>query len=409
MSPCCQAVEGQHRMDSEGIGRQLSRENEGHMKQKSIKLAVALLTAFLLTGCGANQEADAGTDTNTDKTTNTTIVTTPLHELQVDQYVTLGDYNNLTVEIDPMYLPNVEDSEVLEVMNSLYLNYLTKEDGITDRKVENGDTVIIDYVGKKNGVAFDGGTAGNASLTIGSGQFIAGFEDGLIGVMPGETVDLNLTFPEGYHNAELAGQPVVFTVTVHYILPTQIPEDQMKDSVVASIGLPEVETVAQYRDYVREYLESSKQQSYEYAIQSGIIEKLLAQSTFQELPAEMFQKYSDVIRTNLANSAAQNNITVDLYCSYFFQKDSETYIKESAERYLKQDLALQAIANREGLTVGDEELEEKLLELAKQAGLETVEEFIGDVEKNDFRNYFMSEKIMEFLQNKANVADKSEE
>lgn len=373
------------------------------MKKKIVILLAVLSTGLLLAGCGStNQDVDTNQSSEA-----ATIQITPLHERQLDQYLTLGDYQNLTVEIDPMYLPVVEDSEIFEVMNSLYLSRITEEEGITDRAVANGDTVIIDYVGKKNGVAFEGGTAGNASLEIGSGQFIAGFEEGLIGVMPGETVDLNLTFPEGYHNAELAGQPVVFTVTVHYILPTEIPEDQMKDSVVSAMGLPEVETVEQYRDYVKNYLESSKQQNYEYAVQSGIVEQLLEKTTYLKLPEDMLQKYGEIIRTNLKNSAAQNNISVETYCSYFFQKGSEEYIQESAERYLKQDLVFQAIANKEGLAVGDEELEDKLLQLANQSGISTVEEFIGEVSRDDFRNYFMSEKIMEFLQDKTNVAEKA--
>ena len=356
------------------------------MKKSFVKFLAALSAVFLLTGCG-----------ETDKT---------LHEMKVEKYVTLGEYDHLTVEIDPAYLPTVEDSEIYEVMNSLYISYVPKEDGITNRAVENGDTVIIDYVGKKDGVPFDGGTADGASLGIGSGQFIAGFEDGLIGVMPGETVDLDLTFPENYGNAELAGQPVVFTVTVHYILPAEVPENKMKDSVVAAIGLPEVDTVAEYRDYVKNYLESTKQQNYDYAVQNGIIEQVLGQSEFKDLPEELVQKYSDMVRANLTKAAAQNNISVETYCSYFFQKDSESYIRENGERYLKQDLAFQAIANAQGLAVDDAELESKLAEMAEKAGVDTVEEFIGDIAKEDFRNYFMNEKIMEFLQNNTTVAEK---
>ncbi|MGN0419192.1 MAG: trigger factor [Acetatifactor sp.] len=359
------------------------------MKKNLLKVLAAFSAVFLLTGCGDADKA--------------------LHEMRVEKYVTLGDYSNLTLEVDSSYLPIVEDEEIYEVMNSLYVSYVTEEDGITNRAVQNGDTVIIDYVGKKDGVAFQGGTASGASLEIGSGQFIAGFEDGLIGVMPGDTVDLDLTFPENYGNAELAGQPVVFTVTVHYILPTEVPENKMKDSVVAAIGLPEVETVEQYRAYVRDYLESSKQQNYDYFVQNGIIEQVLGQSRFEELPEELLQRYRDKVRTNLTKAAAQYNVSLDTYCNYYFQQDSESYIREYGERYLKQDLAFQAIANVEGLAVDDAELDSKLAEMAQEAGAASVEELIGDTAKDDFRNYFMNKKIMEYLQSKTTVAEKAAE
>lgn len=369
---------------------------------KNIVKILAVFSAVLtLTGCGEPAGEPTGESTGEPAQT--------LHEMKVEEYVTVGDYENLAVEIDAAYLPTVEDSEIYELMNSVYLNYVTEEDGITDRAVKNGDTVIIDYVGKKDGVAFDGGTASGASLGIGSGQFIDGFEDGLIGVTPGETVDLDLTFPENYGNAELAGAKVVFTVTVHYILPTEIPEKDMKDSVVAAIGLPEVENVAQYRAYVEDYLETNKKQYYDYAVQDGIIGKLLANSQFQELPADMIQKYQDIVRTNLNSLAAQNNVTPDIYCNYVYQMDSESYIKQYGERYLQQDLIFQTIANSQGLTVQDEELDSKLAELAAEAGASSVEEYIGTTSKEDFRNYFMNEKVMEYLMSKTSVSEKTEE
>lgn len=181
------------------------------------KMAAALGLAALLTGCGSDGDV-------------------PLNQMKVEKYVTLGDYQNLSVTVDAAA---VDDTELAALVNSVYVDNVTAENGgIVDRAVETGDTVIIDYEGKKDGVAFEGGTAQEASLTIGSGRFIDGFEDGLIGVKPGETVDLNLTFPESYGNAELAGQPVVFTVTVHFIRPAEVAPEDMEDAVVASMGFP---------------------------------------------------------------------------------------------------------------------------------------------------------------------------
>ena len=133
-----------------------------------------------------------------------------LQDLDVNAYISLADYKNMTVSAER---PEVDDEMVTRYINSELL-----VGTITSRAVQEGDVTDIDFAGKRDGVAFDGGTATGYKLTIGSGQFIPGFEEGLVGVMPGETVDLNLTFPENYRqNPDLAGQEVVFTVTVNGI------------------------------------------------------------------------------------------------------------------------------------------------------------------------------------------------
>ena len=163
--------------------------------RKSVSLIAVFLLAGLLAGCGQEPEV---TNSN-------------LSEMNVDKYVTLGDYSNISISVEPV---EVQQSQWDELTLAVYQSYVTAENGgVTNRAVEEGDIVIIDYAGKKDGVAFEGGTASNANLTIGSGRFIDGFEEGLIGVIPGETVDLNLAFPDDFRNEELAGQPVVFTVT----------------------------------------------------------------------------------------------------------------------------------------------------------------------------------------------------
>ena len=165
----------------------------------------------------------------------------------VEQYVTLGEYKGLQVTVTE---PAVDDATLETELESVYFANVTAENGgITDRAVAEGDTINLDYEGKKDGVAFSGGTAAGASLTIGSGQFIAGFEEGLVGVKPGETVDLDLTFPEEYHSADLAGQAVVFTVTVNYIQPTE-----MEDSVVAGMGIDNVTNLEELKQNVYDEL-----------------------------------------------------------------------------------------------------------------------------------------------------------
>ena len=151
-----------------------------------------------------------------------------LEDLDIDAYVTLNDYKNMKVSV---YKPEPTDEDIEQYINSQLLNGY-----ITDRAVQNGDVANIDYEGKKDGVAFAGGTDKGYDLAIGSGSFIPGFEEQLVGVMPGETVDLDLTFPENYPEPTLAGQPVVFTVTVNGIAET-MEYDKITDADLARLGL----------------------------------------------------------------------------------------------------------------------------------------------------------------------------
>lgn len=350
------------------------------MKKSTMVWAVLLGAAFLLAGCGSK-------------------VDVPLNQMEVEKYVTLGDYHNLSVQVAPA---SVDEDELEQLLRNVYNAHVTAQSGgVTDRPVEEGDTVIINYEGKKDGVPFEGGTAQNASLTIGSGQFIDGFEDGLIGVMPGETVDLNLSFPEGYKgNAQLAGQAVVFTVTVHFIVPLQ-----MEDAVVAGMGIEGVDTVEGLRQYAYDYLYENANTNYIYSLQDAIVGALLEQSRFENIPEEMVEKYRRKMQDNLESVAASYGTTADAYALYNYGMNCEDMVNTYAEDSLRQNLAMQAIANAEGLTVGDEELQESLLEYAVRAGFETVEEFIGEDSLEDYRDYFMNEKVMDFLMEKVNKAE----
>ena len=199
-----------------------------------------------MTGCG-NSNVDA------------------LKDMKVEKYVTLGEYTGISLSIEAL---EVDNDEWDTLVNNVYQGSITAEaGGIKDRQVAIGDTVNIDYIGTQEGVAFSGGTAEGSLLEIGSGQFIDGFEDGLVGVMPGETVDLNLTFPEAYGNTELAGQAVVFTVTVNFIMPTDLQDD-----VVASFEADEFGNVEELRQYVYDYLEETNKYTYTTSVENGVLE-----------------------------------------------------------------------------------------------------------------------------------------
>ena len=191
-------------------------------KKKFMVIALSALMAVSVIGCGTKSEDQASEST----------AQSEQKTYDVAKYVTLPAYKNMDVTVSGTY--EVTEDDVRDYVNNMCSYYPEYED--TDKTVvENGDCVDIDYEGKKDGVAFDGGTAQGYVLEIGSGTFIDGFEDGLIGVKVGETVDLNLTFPENYQSKELAGADVVFTVTVNKIVKkTETSYEDLTDEYVAS-------------------------------------------------------------------------------------------------------------------------------------------------------------------------------
>jgi len=349
------------------------------MKKKLVSVLAALLAVGSLAGCGSEE-------------------TTVLKDLDVDKYVTVGEYKGLQVNVTPA---TVDEAEVTELMHNVYMGSVTAENGgITDRAVEVGDTVNIDYMGKKDDVAFEGGTASSQSLTIGSGQFIDGFEDGLVGVMPGETVDLNLTFPEVYHSAELAGQEVVFTVTVNFIVP-----EEMNDAVIATMGIPNVSNEEELHQYVYDLLYQNELYAYEANVQNAVMDAFMQKCEFDKVPEKLVDKYKAVSKESITATAASYGVDADTFTNYYYQMDMNTFINTYAEEAVKQDIALQAVANKENLNISDEELDAMLLEYAQSAGFTTIEEYIGDVSKEDYREYILFDKVMSFLAENAVVSE----
>jgi trigger factor len=362
------------------------------MKKRIITMLTAVLAAGMIAGCGKN------TDTASD---------VALKDIDVDKYVTLGEYKGLQVSVDPI---TVDEDEVEYYVSDFYsqgLSYYATgveiEDGITDRAVEEGDTVYIDYVGKKDDVAFDGGTAEGYYLTIGSGQFIDGFEDGLIGVMPGETVDLNLTFPESYSNSDLAGADVVFTVTVNYINPEGY-SDTLIEAFTSAVGMSDITNEEELRQYIYDYLYSQSQSEYDYYLSDAVINALVENCEFSDIPQDLVDKYENAARTSVESGASSYGIDADTYSQYYYGCTLDELI-ESIPDTVKEDIALQAIANREDLNISDEELDETLLEYAQNYGYSTIEEYIGDTSKEDYREYLMMNNVLQFLMDNAVVSE----
>jgi trigger factor len=347
------------------------------MKKKGILLGALLLIVGIMGGC-----ADSGADG-------------PLKDMKVDKYVTLGEYKGLEVNAEAA---TIDEEQLESTAISLFQSSVTADNGgITDRAVEDGDTVNIDYVGTLDGVAFDGGTASGQLLTIGSNSYIDGFESGLIGAMPGTTVDLNLTFPENYGSTDLAGQSVVFNVTVNFIMP------EMSDAIIASFGVEDYTNMEELRQYVRDYMTTSNESTYQDQVENLVLEAFMQNCVFKDVPESMTEKYRNNIQQNLNTMAASYGIDAETLVSSYYGTTLEDFLDQYAQESVRQSIAFQAVANKENLNVTDEELEAKLQEDMAAGNYATAEEFLGETTKEDYREYLMFDKVLAFIVDNAKV------
>ncbi len=351
------------------------------MKCKKQILAVILLFTMLFGGCGLTDAISGVTGSDP----------SALKDVDTEKYVTLGNYVGVSVSVDAM---EVDISNIEEVVWSIYISYFTDDYGVYGQAAKEGDAVNIDYIGYLDGEAFDGGSAEGTILTLGSGTFIDGFEEGLIGVSSGETVDLNLTFPESYSNTTLAGQEVVFTVTVNYVIPC----DDLVDAVIASIGLDDVTNGDELYDYVYTYYYESALSTYESDVEDAVLDAVLATCIYTgDLPSTLLARYREEMESNLQYIADLYGIEAETLVNYYYSMDLDEFLDTYAEESLKEYIALQAIANAEGLNISDETLETRLAEDAESAGYDSVEDMIGDYDKEIYREYYMYEAVLEFL------------
>ncbi len=361
------------------------------MKRKLVLLLCSMLAVTMLAGCGGTEdkekegEKQPAEQTEQPKQDDTDwSAVKVMQDIPVENYVTLGDYKALV----PMsQKPVVSDAEVLQYVLEYYGPYALKEG-----TVAMGDAVAISFVGKKksDGVAFDGGT-GDYNLVIGSGSFIAGFEEGLVGVKVGETVDLDLTFPENY-TPELAGVDVVFTVTVNGLYPESLTDEQ-----VAELAIDGVTNDAELRTYVRDLLNNYLAIQYESSLQNEALQLFINICEFKEFPQELLDAYRGIIERPLQTLAKKQGMTMEEYIEQSFGVPADVYFGQYLGDNLKFHLALQALANKEDMNLSDEELDTRLQELATMGGFATVEEYMGETGKEDFRDSLMTNDVILFL------------
>ncbi len=325
-------------------------------------------------------------------------------ELNPNKYVTLGEYKGIAVSVAPK--DEVSQEEIDTYIQTAVEGQTTYKD-VTGRAIQEGDLVNIDYVGKKDGEAFEGGSSseGGYDLEIGSGSFIEGFEEGLIGSNVADTLDVNLTFPADYTSEDLAGADVVFTVTVNSIKESVVPE--LTDELVPTLS-PESKTVAEYQQYVKELLEEQAQTSFDQAVQTTAFQNAYAAATVSEPTQELIDYYVEQTMVNADTYAGYYGLEREAFVTEQLQMTMEEFEAQAQEMALeasKQELVVRAIAKKEKLTVKSEDITAFAEENMAMYGYESAEAMIEEIGESEIEYYLINTKVLEFLGTNAVVTE----
>lgn len=312
--------------------------------------------------------------------------------------VKLGQYKGLEVEKMDATVTDEDVENELKRLQENYAELVVKEDG----KIEKGDTAVIDFEGFVDGEPFEGGKAENYSLEIGSGVFIPGFEDQLVGMKAGEEKEIEVTFPEEYHAKELAGKPATFKVKVHEVKEKQLPA--LDDEFAKDVD-DEVETLEQLKEKIRARLEETKKNEAEAALRDAVVEKA-AENAEIDIPEVMVKNETDRMLREFDQRLQLQGLNLDLYYQFSGQDEAalREQMKEDAEKRVRVALTLEAIAKAENIEVTEEEVNEELEKMAKTYNLEVdkLKELLGSLEgvKEDLK----WRKTIDFLVEHSKVA-----
>lgn len=364
------------------------------MKKYLIITALLLTALFGLTACG-QEKGNPGDTIFTP--TPTVAASSAQPQVLAETYpikdiVTIGKY--LGVEATVLDLV-VTDAEVeLE----LYLSLKEHVIETARKEVKKYDLANIDFVGKKDGVAFDGGSAEGYDLFIGSGNFIPGFEEGLIDATVGKTIDLPLTFPETYGNADLAGQDVVFTVTVNSI--KELPE--ITDAFIAE--KTDFETVDAYKEDIRKTIQSSYDMTMDSQFETDVMAAIIADSTFHMDLSQESTAYAANMKAMYESYASMYGVSLDIYINAMFGMSLSAFNEElpkSADQIVKRYYAMLAVADAENMEVSDEEYEEYAKQMMANYGYQTIEALEVDYPRKNLENSLLYERAMNLVMENA--------
>ena len=381
------------------------------MKKRAIMISMRLVMALSVTGCSqktATKDKDTKTEetaktddaeeTESDNTEDTSEDTPTTAELMagidVEKCVTLGDYKGVTVE---KTIQSVTDEDVQNEIDNALANYPVE----VDQAAKEGDTVNIDYVGKIDGEEFDGGSDQGADLKLGSGKFIDGFEDGLIGARKGETRTLNLTFPEDY-TQDLAGKAVEFTVTVNAVKePLSEPTDQW-----VADNIEGYDNIADYKAGIRSEQEESNEQTAENQVRYAAWTQVIDNCTINEYPETLVEVGKKLYEQQVETYAKYAGMELDAYIesSGLTQEEYQSNMEEYGKNVAAQALVCQAICDKEGFAIGDDDYQKALQDMLTEYGC-TEDELIQTYGQDNVEQSIMLNRVSNLILENANVTE----
>lgn len=321
----------------------------------------------------------------------------------VEPEVELGDYKGLEIEKQDADLTDEEVDEAINQQLNQLSEMVVKEDGA----VEEGDTVNIDFDGYVDGEQFEGGQADSYDLEIGSGSFIPGFEEQLVGVKAGEEKDVNVTFPEEYHAEELSGKEATFKTKVNEIKYKEVPE---LDDEIANELDSDAETVDQYKENLRKRLAEQKQTEAENVQKEEAIQKASDNAKI-DIPEAMVNTELDRMLQEFGQRMQQQGLSLETYFQISGQDESQLreQMKDDAEARVRTNLTLTAIADKEYIEVSEEDIDKELEKMSEQFNIsvEDIKNTLGntDIVKNDVR----IQKVIDLLVDEAKLVEPSED
>lgn len=381
------------------------------MKKRAIMISMLLVMALSVTGCSqktATKDKDTKTEetaktddaeeTESDNTEDTSEDTPTTAELMagidVEKCVTLGDYKGVTVE---KTIQSVTDEDVQNEIDNALANYPVE----VDQAAKEGDTVNIDYVGKIDGEEFDGGSDQGADLKLGSGKFIDGFEDGLIGARKGETRTLNLIYPEDY-TQDLAGKAVEFTVTVNAVKePLSEPTDQW-----VADNIEGYDNIADYKAGIRSEQEESNEQTAENQVRYAAWTQVIDNCTINEYPETLVEVGKKLYEQQVETYAKYAGMELDAYIesSGLTQEEYQSNMEEYGKNVAAQALVCQAICDKEGFAIGDDDYQKALQDMLTEYGC-TEDELIQTYGQDNVEQSIMLNRVSNLILENANVTE----
>ncbi len=312
---------------------------------------------------------------------------------KLTDYVTLGDY--MSVKYSPTEIKVTDQDVDNEILARFKQNGLTKMEEKFDA-IENGDTAIINYTGYLNGEKFEGGSAQNSSLEIGSGRFIDGFESGLVGKAAGENVSLNLKFPDGYHNADFAGKKVVFEVEIVKVYKTVYPEINYENiSKISSVM-----TLKEYRDSVYDELLKQKTEEVTDQNRNELIAAVIECCEVKKYPNSEVEEYKNSLIKSYEKTASNESLSLESLVAYngLTMAQFEERMEKSAKNLVAKEMVFLMIAEKEKLEITTEEYEKNLAEQMNASKITSRKTYLEAVGEDNFKGLLLVEKAVDHLE-----------